>query len=220
MIIKAENLYKKYYLGKIEVPVLNGISLDIEKGEYVIIKGRSGSGKSTLLYLLGLLDVPTKGKIFVKDIDIEKLSEAEKSNFRLNNFGYVFQDYALLPELNAWENVALPLLMQGVDKKLAKKKASDFLSSVGLEDKIENLPSQLSGGQQQRVSIARAISSEPEILFADEPTANLDSKTAEQVMAVFADLNKAGQTVVMVTHETEKAKGATRIINLSDGGIK
>lgn len=220
MIIKAENLYKKYYLGKIEVPVLNGISLEIKKGDYILIKGRSGSGKSTLLYLLGLLDNPTEGKIIVKDTDVAKLNESQKSNFRLKNFGYVFQDYALLPELNAWENVALPLLMQGINQKIAKEKSVNFLSKVGLEDKIENLPNQLSGGQQQRVSIARAISSEPEILFADEPTANLDSKTAENVMKVFADLNKSGQTIVMVTHETEKAKGSSKIISLSDGIIK
>lgn len=220
MIIKAEKLYKKYYLGKIEVPVLNGISLEIKKGDYILIKGRSGSGKSTLLYLLGLLDDPTEGKISVKDTEVAKLNESQKSNFRLKNFGYVFQDYALLPELNAWENVALPLLMQGVNQKKAKEKSIEFLSKVGLEDKTENLPNQLSGGQQQRVSIARAISSEPDILFADEPTANLDSKTAETVMKVFTDLNKSGQTIVMVTHETEKAKGSTKTIKLSDGTIK
>lgn len=219
-MIKAEKLYKKYQLGQVEVPVLNGISLDVKKGEYLIIKGRSGSGKSTLLYLLGLLDSPTEGEVYIEDINITKLSEEDKNSYRLENFGYVFQDYALLPELNAWENVSLPLIMKGMSIKEAQKKSLKFLEEVGLAEKSSNLPSQLSGGQQQRVSIARAIVTEPRILFADEPTANLDNKTAAQVMQVFKKIKEKGQTIIMVTHETKKAVGSDRIIELLDGKIK
>lgn len=219
-MIKAEKLYKKYKLGELEIPVLNGISLDIKDGEYIIITGRSGSGKSTLLYLLGLLDIPTQGNVYIDGVDITNLSEDKKNNYRLENFGYVFQDYALLPELNAWENVSLPLLMKGVSLDEAKKKSIKVLSQVDLADKVENLPSQLSGGQQQRVSIARAIVTGPKILFADEPTANLDNKTASQIMDVFNQIKNNGQTIIMVTHETKKAKGADRIVNLLDGKIR
>lgn len=219
-MIKAEKLHKKYNLGKLEVPVLNGISLEVKKGEYVIISGRSGAGKSTLLYLLGLLDSPTEGDVFVDDVNITKLSEDEKNNYRLENFGYVFQDYALLPELNAWENVALPLLMKGMSTEEAKEKAKGKLIDVGLGEKIDNLPNQLSGGQQQRVSIARAIVTEPRILFADEPTANLDNKTAAQVMEVFKKIKDKGQTIIMVTHEIKKAIGVDRVVELLDGKIK
>lgn len=219
-MIKVKNLHKKYYLGKIEVPVLNGIDLIVEKGEYVLVTGRSGAGKSTLLYLLGLLDSPSHGEISIDGNDVGRYSEAVKSAFRLLNLGYVFQDYALLPELTAWENVAVPLIMQGKSMKEIKTTSFDALEQVGLQDKTENLPNQLSGGQQQRVSIARAIALKPKILFADEPTANLDNTTAQEVMKVFAEISKNGQTIVMVTHEIKKAIGAGRIIQLSDGKIE
>jgi putative ABC transport system ATP-binding protein len=218
-MIKAKDLYKKYYLGKVEVPVLKGISLEVEKGDYVLITGRSGAGKSTLLYLLGLLDSPTQGSISIKGNDVIAMNEKQKSAFRLAYLGYVFQDYALLPELKAWENIALVLLMQGEEKNKARQRALEVLEQVGMKKQAENLPSQLSGGQQQRVSICRAIASRPEVLFADEPTANLDSQTAESVMSVFRELNQAGQTIVMVTHESEKVGGAKRQIFLSDGVI-
>ncbi len=219
-MLKVIDLYKKFYLGKVEVPVIKGISLEIESGEYVLITGRSGAGKSTLLYLLSLLDSPTSGDIYINGQLVAGLGEKQKGLIRLEQFGYVFQDYALLPELSAWENVALPLLMQGRDKKEVKSRVAEVLEQVDLADRTENLPSQLSGGQQQRVSIARAISTYPKVLFADEPTANLDSKTAETIMKVFRDLNEQGQTIVMVTHETKKALGAKRIIHLSDGVIE
>jgi putative ABC transport system ATP-binding protein len=218
-MIKANNLHKIYNLGKIAVPVLKGISLEIEKGDYVLITGRSGAGKSTLLYLLGLLDSPTKGEVYIGNREIGGLSDKEKSAFRLAYLGYVFQDYALLPELTAWENVALPLLMRGQSMEEVRKRSEEVLDQVGLKDQINNLPSQLSGGQQQRVSISRAIASRPQVLFADEPTANLDSQTAANVMSVFKDLNQSGQTIVMVTHESEKVEGAKRRIFLSDGLI-
>jgi len=219
-MIKVKNLHKKYYLGELEIPVLNGIDLEVKEGDYILVTGRSGAGKSTLLYLIGLLDLPTKGQIFIDKKDVGSYNDRDKSLYRLTNLGYVFQDYALLPELTAWENVAVPLIMQGKNKKEAKKIATLALCQVELEDKIDNLPSQLSGGEQQRVSIARAIAQKPKILFADEPTANLDSKTAESVMKVFEKISKNGQTIIMVTHETKKATGSNRIINISDGKIK
>ncbi len=219
-MIRVKNLHKKYSLGKVEVPVLNGIDLEVEKGEYILVTGRSGAGKSTLLYLLGLLDSPSSGNIFINGKNVGKYTDKEKSSYRLLNLGYVFQDYALLPELSSRENVALPLIMQGKSKKEVKRLSINALSEVGLAEKINNLPSQLSGGQQQRVSIARAIAVKPKILFADEPTANLDSKTAEDVMGVFKKISKNGQTIIMVTHEIKKAVGSTRIINLLDGKIK
>jgi putative ABC transport system ATP-binding protein len=218
-MIKANDLHKTYYLGKIKVPVLKGISLEIGEGDYVLITGRSGAGKSTLMYLLGLLDSPSQGQIIIKGSDVGSLNEKKKGAFRLSYLGYVFQDYALLPELKAWENVALPLLMQGKDMEKIKTRALEVLSQVGMGEQAENLPSQLSGGQQQRVSICRAIASRPRVLFADEPTANLDSRTAASVMSVFKELNQSGQTIVMVTHESEKVEGAKRRIFLSDGKI-
>jgi putative ABC transport system ATP-binding protein len=183
------------------------------------VTGRSGSGKSTLLYQLGLLDFPNGGKIILDGIDTTKLTSAERTRVRLMELGYVFQDYALLPSLSALENVMVPLLMQGMVKASAKAKAVDALSHVGLGDKLANLPSQLSGGQQQRVSIARAIGHRPKIIFADEPTANLDNETSRVVLDAFLELHRAGQTIVMVTHEAEYAALADRVITLSDGVI-
>lgn len=172
------------------------------------------------MYQLSLLDEPNAGEIIVDNVDISKLNPQEKTQFRLRELGFVFQDYALIPELNSLENVMLPLLMQGTDKKTAERIARTALEKVGLSDKLENLPSQLSGGQQQRVSIARAIGHSPKIIFADEPTANLDSETAETVLKVFLELSKEGQTIIMVTHEKDYAMVAHRVITLSDGVIE
>jgi putative ABC transport system ATP-binding protein len=185
----------------------------------VAITGKSGSGKSTLLYQLGLLDFPNSGEILIDNIDVIKLANPLRTQFRLEKLGYVFQDYALIAELTAIENVMVTLLMQGLSKKEAKEKAKKVLEKVGLGDKINNLPSQLSGGQQQRVSIARAIGHDPKIVFADEPTANLDSETAVLVLKTFVELNKEGQTIIMVTHEEEYARLTDRIVTLSDGII-
>lgn len=219
-MIKAKNIYKKYVNGELETLVLNGLSLEIKKGDFVAIIGPSGAGKSTLLYQLSLLDVPTSGQIEFDEIDTSSLNQAQKTQLRLKKMGFVFQDYALLPELNAIENVALPLLMQGNSKEKALEGAEKALDRLGLGKKKYNLPNQLSGGEQQRVSIARAVVHDPAVLFADEPTANLDSANGKLVMETFLDLfHNDGQTIVMVTHEPEYAAYAKRIISLKDGLI-
>ena len=218
-MIRTEKLIKSYGKGELEVNVLKNLSLEIGKGEFVAIIGPSGAGKSTLLYQLSLLDLPTSGSVSINGKNMSAIPEKEKTLFRLRELGYVFQDYALLPELTAIENVALPILMQGISKGAALAQAEDALARLSLTDKKNSLPSQLSGGQQQRVSIARAIAHKPHILFADEPTANLDSVSAEPVMEAFAELHKQGQTIIMVTHETEYASKAGRVISLKDGVI-
>ena len=195
------------------------MSFKVPNGQFLTITGKSGSGKSTLLYQLGLLDIPTEGLIHIDGKESVNLNEDERTEARLNDLGYIFQDYAIMPSLTALENTMLPLLMQGYDEKEAIEKGKKALDKVGLLDRMNNLPSQLSGGQQQRVAIARAISHDPKIIFADEPTANLDSETSHQVMQVFLDLNKEGQTIIMVTHEDEYAKLADRTISLADGKI-
>jgi len=218
-MIKAEKIVRKYGTGELEVYALRGIDLEIDDGEFVAIIGPSGAGKSTLLYQLSLLDEPTSGEIHIDNMSTSHLSETVKSNIRLNKLGYVFQDYALLPELTALDNVALPILMQGVSRVQAEEMAKDALEHIGLSDKLHNLPSQMSGGQQQRVAIARAVAHKPHILFADEPTANLDSENGKIVMDTFAHLHRDGQTIVMVTHEDEYASHAHRIIKLKDGEV-
>jgi len=218
-MIIAKNLIKKYGKGELELTVLRDLNLEIKEGEFVAIVGPSGAGKSTLLYQLSLLDEPTGGEIFIDKIRTSELSIAEKTSLRLNKLGFVFQDYALLPELTSAENVALPMIMQGMTKSDAMKKAEQALARIDLAQKKNNLPSQLSGGQQQRVSIARAIAHDPHILFADEPTANLDSISARPVMEAFLNLHKEGQTIIMVTHEEEYASQAHRVISLKDGQI-
>ncbi len=218
-MIIAKNLIKKYGEGELELTVLKNINLEIQSGEFVAIVGPSGAGKSTLLYQISLLDQASSGEIYIDGILASNMTETEKTALRLNKLGYVFQDYALLPDLSALENVAVPMIMQGMSKKDAYEKARKALARIGLENKTQNLPSQLSGGQQQRVSIARAIAHDPQILFADEPTANLDSASSALVMESFLELHKEGQTIVMVTHEEEYAKKAGRIIHLKDGEI-
>ena len=200
-MIKAEKLVKSFGEGELRLTVLKSLDVEIADGEFVAIIGPSGAGKSTLLYHLSLLDKPTSGEILFDGAKTSELSESEKTALRLHRMGYVFQDYALLPELSAVENVALPMLMQGLSRSIALHKAQQALVRVGLDNKMANLPSQLSGGQQQRVSIARAIAHEPRIVFADEPTANLDSENSRTVLDAFLDLHKSGQTIVMVTHE-------------------
>lgn len=216
-MINVKNLTKIYVNGEIVTPVLKGIDLHIKRGEFVAIMGKSGAGKSTLLYQISLLDKPTTGEVLVGDIDILKLSETERTDFRLHKLGYIFQDYALVPELTAEENVAIPLLMQGIDPKDAREQARGIIDNIDMVGKYDNRPNQLSGGQQQRISIARAIVQQPEILFADEPTANLDAASSNQVIDLMHDLHKKGQTIVMVTHEPEYTKYCDRIIYLEDG---
>lgn len=218
-MINAKNIVKKFKSGSGEITALSGVDFEVKSGEFVSITGRSGSGKSTLLYQLSLLDHPTDGSIEVDGVDVMKLSSDERTEFRLHELGYVFQDYAVLPALTACENVMLPLLMQGKSNHQAREKAEVALIKVGLGDRMENYPAQLSGGQQQRVAIARAIAHSPKIIFADEPTANLDSETSQTVLDTFLDLHKEGQTIVMVTHEPEYAALTDRTIVLSDGKI-
>ncbi len=218
-MIIAKDLVKTFYNGDVQTQVLKGINLEISSGEFVAIIGPSGAGKSTLLYQLSLLDHPTSGEVFIDGQEVTALLSSQRTEFRLQNLGYVFQDYALMPELTALENIALPMLMQGMNHADAGSQALENLSKIGLAGKEHNLPSQLSGGQQQRVSIGRAIAHNPKILFADEPTANLDTLTSREILKVFLDLHKTGQTIVMVTHEAEFANMAERIIELKDGII-
>lgn len=218
-MIEIKNLYKIFENGDSPITALNDVSFTIPEGQFLTISGKSGSGKSTLLYQLGLLDDATKGEIIIDGINSRVLTDKQKSAMRLKNLGYIFQDYAILPSLSALENVMVPLLMLGLDDMDAKAKAIEALEKVGLGDRMHNLPSQLSGGQQQRVSIARAISHNPKVLFADEPTANLDTETSANIIQVFLDLNKEGQTIVMVTHETEYAHMSDRTLFLKDGKV-
>lgn len=218
-MIKAVNLLKKFESGDSELIALKSLSFQIEQGQFVAITGRSGSGKSTLLYQLGLLDQPTGGQVFIDGVDATVLPNEDRTTLRLQELGYIFQDYALIPELSASENVMIPLLMQGLTPQEAQLKANLSLERIGLAGKYDNLPSQLSGGQQQRVSIARAIAHSPKIIFADEPTANLDSETSAVVLKTFLELNAEGQTIVMVTHEPEYADMTHRTITLTDGEI-
>jgi putative ABC transport system ATP-binding protein len=218
-MIEVKKLVKIFKSGEVELRAVDAVSFTIPEGEFVSITGRSGSGKSTLLYQLGLLDEPTSGEILIDGISVLGLDQETQARIRLNSLGYIFQDYAILPALTALENTMIPLLMLGESDEVAKQKAMSALTRVGLADRMNNLPGQLSGGQQQRVSIARAISHSPKILFADEPTANLDSETSKTVLDTFLALHKDGQTIVMVTHEPEYAALTDRIITLADGKI-
>lgn len=218
-MIKIKNLTKIFQSGDQEIIALNHISFDVPEGQFLTVSGKSGSGKSTLLYQLGLLDMPTEGEVYIDGQEVINLPEKERTSIRLNSLGYIFQDYAILPSLTALENTVIPLLMQGYTNKEADEKAKKALERVGLGDRMHNLPSQLSGGQQQRVSIARAIAHDPRIIFADEPTANLDTETSKQILDVFINLNKEGQTIIMVTHEEEYAQQADRTIVMADGNI-
>lgn len=218
-IIATRELRKMFADGEKTTHVLKGIDLDIKEGEFVAIMGRSGAGKSTLLYQISLLDQPTSGDIYLSGHNVSGMDDTERTNFRLEKLGYVFQDYALLPDLTARENVAVPLIMQGKTQGESFKIADAMLERVGLGARVNNLPSKLSGGEQQRVSIARAIAHNPTILFADEPTANLDSESSATVLKIFQELHKQGQTIVMVTHEDEYSKVADRTIYLKDGEV-
>lgn len=220
-MIKIHNIKKSFKQGDVETKVLKGVDLEIKEGEFVAIMGRSGAGKSTLLYQMSLLDTPNSGDIIIDGVKVSDLSQVEKTNFRLKNLGFVFQDYALIPELTATENVMLPLLMQGYDVNYAIKKAHEVLETLGLSHHYNNLPNQMSGGEQQRVSIARAVVHSPKIIFADEPTANLDLESSKAVIKVLADAcKKFKHTVVMVTHEEEYGEAADRIIRVVDGKVE
>ncbi len=219
IMITVSNIIKTFKNGSVETRVLKDVSMTIREGEFIAIMGKSGAGKSTFMYQLSLLDEPTSGSIIIDGQEMTTLSNEEKTTFRLNNLGYIFQDYALVPELTAIENVIVPLLMQGKSDSEATDIARGSLAKIGMSHRENNLPSQLSGGEQQRVSIARAVAHNPKILFADEPTANLDNVSSESVMEVFKELHNQGQTIVMVTHEPEYTSYCDRVIYLSDGQI-
>lgn len=218
-MITVTGLKRSFKTDTVETHVLKGIDFIAHDGEFIAIMGRSGAGKSTFLYQISLLDDPTDGTIIIDGKDTRLMSPHEKTSFRLDQFGFVFQDYALLPELTALENVALPLLMQNRSRTAAYAKAEEALARVRLSHRLENLPSQLSGGEQQRVSIARAVAHNPNVLFADEPTANLDNESSHAVLEIFKELHGAGQTIIMVTHEEEFAAGAKRLVKIDDGRI-
>jgi putative ABC transport system ATP-binding protein len=219
-IIDVKNIHRKFGKGNLISHVLKGIDMCVEENEFIAIMGKSGAGKSTLMYQLSLLDTPTEGSIEITGRNVLELSEKEKTDFRLHTLGYVFQDYALVPDLSARENIMIPLLMRGGSWGSAKAIADQALDSVGMPDKYDNLPAELSGGEQQRVAVARAIAGKPKIIFADEPTANLDSISGEQVIDLLNSLHKNfGQTIVMVTHEPEYAIHCNRIIYIEDGKI-
>ncbi|MCY4577344.1 MAG: ABC transporter ATP-binding protein [Candidatus Kaiserbacteria bacterium] len=217
--VRVSNLVKSFVDGDREIQVLRGIDFSIAQGDFVAITGASGTGKSTLVYQMGLLDEPTSGSVFVGNKNAGKMTVLERTAYRLNHFGFVFQDYALIPELRAWENVALPVLMRGASRQKARKQASVVLDRFGMADRINHFPNQLSGGEGQRVSIARAIVHQPKVLFADEPTANLDSDRSRQIIDIFHELHRDGQTIVMVTHEMEYAKEAVQVVVMHDGSI-
>lgn len=219
MILELKHIYKTYEQGKLEVPVLKDVSLQVEEGEYVAIMGPSGSGKTTLMNLIGCLDRPTSGSYRLAGEDVLCLKDNAMSEVRLNSIGFVFQNYHLLPRETALENVALPLLYAGIKKKERMQRAAAALERVGLSDRMTFKPTQLSGGQNQRVAIARAIVNNPKILLADEPTGALDSASGEQIMELFHGLNQEGITVVMITHDADIAMHAQRVIRIRDGKI-
>lgn len=218
-MIEIKNLSKVYKMGKEKVVALNKVFLKIEKGEFVAIVGPSGSGKSTMMHLVGGLDTPTEGSILVNGEDIATFKDKKMSKYRNEKIGFVFQSFNLENTQTAIENVMMPLVFAGVSKKERKERALKALESVGLKDLAKHKPSEMSGGQRQRVSIARALINNPEIIFADEPTGNLDTKTGENIMSIFKELNNKGYTIIMVTHNMDEANKAKRVVQIRDGEI-
>ncbi|HEU4574219.1 MAG TPA: ABC transporter ATP-binding protein [Chitinophagaceae bacterium] len=219
-IIHLENIQKSYFMGKMELKVLKGVSFDILKNEYVALMGPSGSGKSTLMNILGCLDTPTEGKYILNGQDVSKMEDNDLADVRNKEIGFVFQQFNLLPRLTALENVALPLVYAGLNKKARTEKALHVLDMVNLTDRSHHKPNEMSGGQCQRVAIARALVNDPSIILADEPTGNLDSKTSHEIMDIFGKIHAGGNTVVLVTHEEDIAHFSHRIIRLRDGVIE
>src|SRR5579871_5551070 len=215
-LLRLRGIYKLYTMGEQEVRALDGVDLDIDAGEFVAIMGPSGSGKSTLMHILGCLDVPTSGSYRLAGEDVDDMTEDELSDVRNRQIGFVFQQFNLLPSLNAWRNVELPLVYAGIERHERRERALAALERVGLESRVEHRPGELSGGQQQRVAIARALVSDPSILLADEPTGALDSKSASDVLNLMAELHESGRTLIVITHDSDVAASAERSINIRD----
>ena len=219
-LIKLENVWKIYQLGKVELTILENITLDVSRGDFVVILGPSGSGKSTLLNLLGCLDLPTRGRVFLAGRDIAKLSEDELAQIRGKTIGFIFQQFNLLQNLSALENVMIPMIFQGKSESERRERAEFLLSSLGLGDRILHRPSELSGGEQQRIAIARALSNNPEIIVADEPTGNLDSSTGKKIMEILINLHQEEKkTIIVVTHDPTIANYSNQIVNIKDGQL-
>lgn len=218
-ILDMSDVVKCYTMGEEQQIALNHVNLAVHEGEFIAILGPSGSGKTTLMNIIGCLDVPTSGKYILSGSNVEDMDERELARIRNKEIGFVFQSFQLLPRLSALENVELPLIYKGVHATQRRKKATAILESLGLGDKLKNLPSQLSGGQQQRVAIARSMVTEPTILLADEPTGALDQKTGAQIMSLFKELNNAGRTIIMITHDKNIASHAKRIVHIIDGEL-
>lgn len=220
IVFEMNQVKKIYKMGDVDVKALDGISFKIKKGEFVIIMGPSGSGKSTTLHIMGCLDKPTSGNVYIDGVDVSKLNDKSLAKIRGEKIGFVFQQFNLLPRLTALENVELPMMYKGVPLKKRRKRAKELLELVGLGDRINHKPTQLSGGQMQRVAIARALANEPSYILADEPTGNLDSKSGEDILEIFKRLNKDGMTVVIVTHDPELELLGNHVIFLRDGKIQ
>jgi len=218
-LIEIRGVRKTYEMGDVEVHALNGVDLDVERGEYLAVMGASGSGKSTLMNLVGCLDTPSEGSYRLNGVAVEELEDAELAAIRNREIGFVFQTFNLLPRTSALGNVELPLVYAGVPRRERRRRALEVLERVGLGDRVDHQPNELSGGQRQRVAIARALVNQPSILLADEPTGNLDSATSEEIMALFDELHAAGNTVVLVTHETDIAAHTDRQVLLRDGKV-
>lgn len=220
IVVKAEGLEKTYFMGKVSVPALRGVNLAFERGEFVAVMGPSGSGKTTLLNLIGALDKPTKGKVYIDEEDLTTLDEGKLTKIRRNKIGFVFQFYNLIPVLTAFENVELPMLISGKNKEDRRRRAFQLLEMMGLSDRGEHRPDELSGGEQQRVAIARSLANEPSIILADEPTGDLDTKTGQEVILALHDAaKKENVTVVVVTHDPVVTEKADRILEMRDGKI-
>ncbi|MAG15500.1 hypothetical protein CMO88_00395 [Candidatus Woesearchaeota archaeon] len=218
-VIRLNNVWKIYQMGEVQVEALKGLSFEVASGEFVAIEGPSGSGKSTAMNMVGALDYPTKGIVYLDGHDITKLSESQLATIRGRKIGFVFQQFNLLSNLSAMENVALPMMFQGISQIKRKERSKKLLESVSLGERLSHKPSELSGGQQQRVAIARALANDPEVVLADEPTGNIDSKTGRDIINLLRELNKKGKTIIMITHDHNLAKVADRIELLKDGII-
>jgi len=218
-IIQLKNVHKDYVVGESEIHAVDDVNLTINKGDFIAVVGPSGSGKSTMMNLIGALDLATKGDIFLDDVNIEYLHESDLAQLRGKKIGFVFQTFNLIPTLTALENVMLPMIFQNISVGERKNKAIELLTELGLKDRLEHLPNELSGGERQRVALARALANDPEVILADEPTGNLDTKRSKEVAEMFVRLSKKGKTIILVTHDLEIAKYANKIYKLRDGRI-